>query len=196
MSKIEQLDRALFFFLNSPHTDLLDSLMWYVSTTWIWLPLYGFFLYFAYRKGQFKQLFAVLIGIVCCVAIADAVSVHGFKEVWKRPRPTHHSEIGSLVRTVNKPDGTEYRGGKYGFVSSHAANIGAITTFILLSFYRYSKRWLLLMLWTALVSYSRIYLGVHYPSDIFGGALLGIAVGSFVFYIAKKLQLKNHHAPL
>lgn len=151
--------------------------MWYMSTTWLWIPLYLFILYYAYSKGKFKLVLFTLIGGAICVALADLISVHGFKNVFLRYRPTHNEEIKQLVKTVVKPSGETYLGGLYGFVSSHAANISALAVFFILTFIQHSRKWLLLLLWAAIIMYSRIYLGVHYPADIFVGALLGVVIG-------------------
>lgn len=128
----------------------------------------------------------LLLASAVCVSLTDLISVHGFKENVQRYRPTHNTEIGHLVKTVSKPNGEEYRGGIYGFVSSHAANFGGITILLFLFFRKYSKWWYLLFPWCILIAYSRIYLGVHYPSDLFAGAMLGIAVGCFVYWAVRK----------
>ena len=189
---IEQFDRDLFLLLNSPHSDFMDSVMWYVSTTWLWIPIYVVMLLFAFKHGQIKYALTIFGGVLLCVLLADLISVHLFKNVFLRYRPSHNLEIIDLVKTVSKPNGQVYLGGKYGFVSSHAANIGAITTFILLSFRNLSSKWYLLLFWAALVMYSRIYLGVHYPGDIIGGAMLGFIIGWVVYKISAKLNLQNH----
>jgi len=188
---LEHIDRELFLFLNGCHTPLVDSIMWYISTTWLWIPVYLFFLYYAFTKAGWKMVLLLLLGIVCCVTLADLISVHGFKNVFMRYRPTHNLDLADLVNTVNKPNGTEYLGGKYGFVSSHAANIGAIATFVYLQFRKYSKYWLFIFLWGALIMYSRIYMGVHYPSDIVGGAILGASIAFLLHLLNKKLNLIN-----
>lgn len=164
--------------------------MWYVSAKWIWIPLYLFFLIYAYKKAGWKFALYVLLGTVACVALADLISVKGFKDVFQRYRPTHNLDIADQVKTVIRPNGEEYRGGIYGFVSSHAANMTAITTFVLTCFLQFSRKWWWLTLWAALIMYSRIYMGVHYPSDIFVGALLGFAIGMLVALTTKKLKVK------
>lgn len=187
---IKEFDTALFIALNSPHSDFMDSVMWYISTTWLWIPIYLFFLYYAFKKGGVKFLLIILLGAVCCVALADLISVHAFKNVFQRYRPSHNLDLVDLVQTVNKPNGSEYLGGKYGFVSSHAANISAIATFVIASFKQFSKKWFLVIFWALLIMYSRIYMGVHYPSDIFGGALIGFGIGIGMYQISKKLKAK------
>lgn len=186
--RLEQLDRDLFIWLNSPHTAWLDVVMWYVSTTTLWIPLYLFFLFYAFKKGKWKAAVYILLAVVACVAVADLLSVHAFKNVFQRYRPTHNQEIAEQVKTVLKPNGQEYRGGQFGFVSSHAANISAIATFVILCLRQYSRWWWLLILWACLVMYSRIYLGVHYPGDIVAGSLLGISIALVVFFTTRKLN--------
>lgn len=188
LEKLEQLDRELFLWLNTPHNEFMDSVMWYVSTTTLWIPLYVFFLFYAFRKGNWKYALYILLAVVACVGLADWLSVNAFKEVFQRYRPTWNEEIKDVVKTVIKPNGKEYRGGEFGFVSSHAANISAITTFIILSFKQFSKWWWILIAWACLIMYSRIYLGVHYPGDIACGSLLGISIALILFYATKKLN--------
>jgi len=135
-----------------------------------------------------------MIFLICaafaCVMLTDLISVHLFKETIQRFRPTHNVEIGHLVQTVLKPNGEEYRGGTFGFVSSHAANFGGITMMLVLFFRKYSKAWYLLFLWYILICYSRIYLGVHYPSDLIAGGILGMFVGYFIYKATKVFSQK------
>lgn len=188
IEKLEQFDRDLFLYLNGLHADWLDPFMWWISSTVSWIPLMLFVFYYAYKKGQLRLLFTLIIGIAICILLADRISVELFKEVFQRYRPTHNSEIGDLVHTVIKPNGEEYRGGQFSFVSSHATNSAAMGAFIYLHFKKYNKYWAFLFLWIAFVQYSRIYLGVHYPADLVGGSILGIVIAVFVYWISKKFM--------
>ncbi len=118
--------------------------------------------------------------------MGDQGSVKLFKDVFERLRPCHNPAIAELVHTINGKCG-----GKYGFVSSHATNSFALAVFCGFLFKRHYKYMLWLMLfWAAIVSYSRVYVGVHYPGDIIGGAVLGSLVGLFVFWLMKILNQK------
>lgn len=166
------IDTQLFLFLNGIHSPTFDTLMFRISGNLIWAPLYIGILYLLFKKYGVKGLW-LLLGVALVVTLADQISVHFFKNVFGRLRPCHNPEIKELVHTVSRC------GGKYGFVSSHAANTFGVAMFLHLVL---SKKWfsISIFFWASLVSYSRIYLGVHYPGDIIVGALLGLTLGKVV----------------
>lgn len=126
-----------------------------------------------------------IIAVIVLIFLSDKISVYWFKEVFMRYRPCHNNDIAHLIHLV---DGC---GGKYGFVSSHAANTFALATFMGIFLRKhFSKMLIWMLIWAAVVSYSRIYLGVHYPSDIAIGGLLGILIGYSVAFILKILNVK------
>lgn len=188
--QIEKIDQELFIFLNGLNATWLDPVMWWISSIVLWIPLFIFFFYYAYKKGQLKLMLTIIVGVGLCILLSDRISVELFKEVVQRYRPTHHAEIGEIVHTVIKPNGEEYRGGLFSFVSSHATNFSSIGVFLFLHFRSYSRYWLLLFPWVILVAYSRIYLGVHYPLDLVGGAILGAVIGAVVYGLSKKVLSK------
>jgi undecaprenyl-diphosphatase len=118
------------------------------------------------------------------IVLIDQTSVHLFKEVFHRLRPCHQPRISHLVHIVNN-----HCGGQYGFVSSHAANSFGFATFTILFFKNNRFSWFIFA-WALLLSYSRIYLGVHYPSDIVGGWMLGIFWGLVITVIYNKIEDK------
>lgn len=172
---LTNLDSQLFLFLNGLHSEFWDSIMWWVSGKEEWIPLYMVLLGWLIFRFKWRILYLIPF-IVLLIVLSDQISVL-IKNTVQRFRPTHDPEIGNLVNTLNN-----YRGGKYGFVSSHAANSFALAIFTSLIL---KNRWftVFIFFWAALVSYSRIYLGVHYPGDILFGALLGIALGMVTFWL-------------
>jgi len=190
IESISKIDQDLFLWFNKHHHPIVDEIMVFISGKYEWIPLYVLLLFFVYKKYN-KQTVWILLGAALTVTLADQFSVHFFKDVFQRYRPCHNLEIGELVHIVNGKCG-----GKYGFVSSHAANSFGIATFIGFLLKNKSKVYpvVLLLLWAGIVSYSRIYLGVHYPADIFIGGLLGFSIGfsvyKFVLFLIKKFPIR------
>lgn len=179
MDELLRLDKSVFMLLNGWGNTGADQLMLMISKTTTWIPLHLLIIYLLFKRYAQKSIWIVLI-IVCAVAVSDQLSSSVIKPAVARLRPSHDPELANQVRLVN-----DYRGGMYGFVSSHASNTFAVAFIVSLLL---PQRWLVVVLftWAALVSYSRIYLGVHYPFDIIGGALLGIALGGVAFWLIQK----------
>ena len=172
IEKLIQFDVQLFLFLNGLRNPFFDFVFWWASQPMVWIPVYICLLYFVIKAYRWQAVFVVLF-VALCVTITDQVAWHWMKEYFMRFRPTHNPEIQFRVHTLNG-----YYGGDYGFVSSHAANYFGIATFLSILIYRKIRHFtLIVFIWVSIIAYSRIYLGVHYPADIVGGALLGILVG-------------------
>jgi undecaprenyl-diphosphatase len=178
INKLIQLDQELLIYLNGLHTPFFDKLMWLITENYLWLPFYIFLLYLLIRKFG-KRAVLVILFLAIGVAISDLVSVNVFKNVFHRLRPSHAPGIEQLLHYVNN-----YRGGDFGFVSSHAANTFMVAVFLLQVF---RNKWLTLslLIWCSLMSYSRVYLGVHYPGDILCGAALGSTLAYFLGLLYK-----------
>lgn len=179
---LEKIDQDLLLFINGMHSPIFDYLMWWISLSTIWIPLYAFFVYKLFLKYK-KQFWKILIIIVACVALTDGISSGIIKPLVGRYRPSHNLELKDQLHLHQYQDNTFYAGGTYGFVSSHAANSFGVATLIILLLGCTSKHYYWLILWASIISYSRMYLGVHYPTDIIGGMLVGI----FSAWIAVKL---------
>lgn len=168
-------DTQLFIFLNGIHSPFWDKVMWWISGSKSWIPFYILIIgVIIYQKR--KKALIVLLFIALLVFLTDQLSVHLFKNVFERLRPCHTPDLQDIVHLVKNKCG-----GKYGFVSSHAANTFGIATYLA---YLFKNRafGIFIFIWAAVVSYSRIYLGVHFPLDIICGGLLGFLIG-FIVYI-------------
>lgn len=188
---IEKIDRELLLFLNKSHNVFFDDFFWIASKTYASIPVFLLLLYLIYKNYRLKQFMLITLAAILCVSLTDLISVHLFKEVFERFRPTHNLEIGHLVKTYQFENGEKYFGGLYGFVSSHAANIAGLTTLFILLFRAKYKSIYLLIVWLILISFSRIYLGVHYPLDIVGGWIIGFLIGALSYTIIQKLILNT-----
>ncbi len=181
---ISTLDTSLTLAINSCHSPFFDNFFYIYTQTWTWIPAILVLLVWMWRKWGVRSLY-VVAGIALCILLADQISSSLLKPLVARLRPTHNPEIADLIHTVNG-----YRGGRYGFVSSHAANAATFVTFTALIFRnRYYS--ILLSLWAFFTAYSRVYLGVHYVGDVLCGALIGVLVGMGVYFALKQFLDKG-----
>lgn len=181
LTKILELDTQFFLYLNQFHSDFWDTIMLLITRKETWFPFYLLIIYFIIKNYRNKSIFILLFLIVTIVA-SDQFSVL-LKENIQRLRPVHEPAIQHLVHNVLR------KGGLYGFVSSHAANSFAIFVFVTRVFKKRSA-WFLFFFWAVIVSYSRIYSGVHYPLDILGGAILGWILAVIFFKLL--MFVENH----
>ena len=178
---LNQIDTQLFLYLNGMHNSFFDFVMFWLSNKYIWVPLYLFIIYLVVKHYKVNGILLVLFAVLV-VVLTDQVSSHLIKNIVQRLRPSHEPSITEIIHLSK--DG---KGGLYGFVSSHAANVFGVVTF--LTFTLSSKFRILkysLLIWAFFVSYSRIYNGVHYPGDVIGGIILGVLLG----WIVAKLFIK------
>lgn len=180
MPFVEQLviwEKDLFLWLNSFHSPTGDAFMYLISSRWPWVGMGIVFLAYIFYKRPLKESLFLLLFLLMMVTATDQISSSIIKPFFARLRPTWHPITAAQVVDVYNNQGWGY-----GFVSSHAANFLAIASFSSLTFRNRLYTFLIFSL-TIAVSYSRIYLGVHFISDVVGGAILGIVLG-FLFYKA------------
>lgn len=184
LQEIIEFDQELLLQLNGSASLFWDGVMMTATATSTWIPLAIIFLYVLVKNNNMREVLLVLSLIAFTILLADQFSSSFCKPFFQRLRPTHDPIIMYKVDVVN-----EYRGGMYGFISSHAANTFAV--FIFLSMLIRNKIFTVsLFSWALLNSYTRIYLGVHYPGDIFCGMLWGITVGCITYYIYVRIHDK------
>jgi undecaprenyl-diphosphatase len=179
---IERLDQQLFLYLNSFHSPFWDQIMWLISTIPIWIPMYIAILTAIGLKYK-RKIWVLVVVIIIAVTLSDQGSV-AFKRSFHRLRPCHEPALNGLVHTVKGKCG-----GNFGFLSSHAANAFNVA---LLSLLLLRRRWFTysILFWASIVSYSRIYLGVHYPGDVVCGSILGALIGWGVYKLYKIIDEK------
>ncbi len=180
------LDKDVFLFLNGLHSPEWDKIMWWISHENSWIPLYVILLIVLIYQDRSYRVFFTLLFLGLVILLNDQISVL-IKNLVERPRPTHNPEIADLVHIVK-----DYRGGQYGFVSSHAANVFGLAVYLLNQF-KNIKWSIFLIVWATVVSYSRIYLGVHYPLDIICGAVMGILIGTQCYVYKVKTTVAVQH---
>ncbi len=180
IQKIVELDKELFLYLNSFHSEFCDYLMFFITRKETWIPLYIVVLFFLIKNFRKKSI-VIIIAFALLILLSDQLSVL-IKETVQRLRPVYEPSIEHLVHNFFR------KGGQHGFISSHATNMFAIYTFTKL-FFRNRSYSILFFIWALTISYSRIYLGVHYPLDILGGALLGIFLGWLMHKLVMFVEL-------
>ena len=177
---LNSIDTQALLALNSLHAPYFDNFMMLFSGKVIWAPMYAALLFVVVRNFRWRQVVAVVLGVALAIAIADQVCASVIRPVVCRLRPSNlENPISSAVHIVNG-----YRGGAYGFPSCHAANSFALAAFMSLLFANWRLS-LTLFGWAVVNSYSRIYLGVHYPGDLIVGALIGIVAGLLAAAVAR-----------
>ena len=184
LDQLLQYDKELFLFLNNLGTESFDSFWLVITNKLTFIPMYAVLLYLIYRKLGVKTLLLLVVVIVLMITFTDQIT-NLFKHGFERSRPCREEGVKEFMRYIAP------RCGRYGFFSGHSSNTMAVAVFagLLLKPY-YKKLIFLLLFWSAIVAYSRIYVGVHYPLDIICGMTFG-ALSGYLFYKLQKYLVKR-----
>lgn len=179
---LSDIDARLLLIVNGAHSPFFDSVMWCISGRWIWIPFYAVLAYLLFRRMSWKRASICLVTIGLIILAADQTCATLIRPEIGRLRPANlNNPLSSFVHVVNG-----YRGGRYGFPSCHAANTFALAVFMSLVI---RHKWFTVMMfsWAFVVSYSRMYLGVHYFGDLFCGATIGSLFAVLFYYLQNYL---------
>jgi undecaprenyl-diphosphatase len=183
LEKIIALDKEVFVFLNGLGSPTFDALWLLITKQINWLPLFLLLAYLLYKKIGIKNLGIVIVFIAVILLVCNE-TVEFCKATFQRLRPCNDPEIKDIIRIVHQTD-------TFSFFSGHAANSTATMTFIFLILRKYYKYAFLVFLYPLIFAYSRIYLGVHFPSDIVTGFVFGFLLGYIFYKIFQRLTLKS-----
>jgi undecaprenyl-diphosphatase len=185
LNELINKDIELFLYLNNLGTIQWDGFWLFITNKYSAIPLYLLLLFFTYKYVGLKKTLLILVAVALLITLSDQTS-NFFKYGFKRLRPCYDENISHIVRLVKSTCG-----GKYSYFSAHSSNSMAIAIFFGMLFKKHSKYWLLLLvIWALLVGYSRIYIGVHFPLDVFTGIFFGMIYG-FVIYLLITFILNN-----
>lgn len=184
MEEIILEDKQAMIFLNNLGSSTFDPFWILVSEKWFWIPLYVIFLYFLYKNFNKKSLIYILLFVALGITASDQIA-NIFKFGFERLRPCHDPSLEGLLREVKC-------GGKFGFYSAHSSNSFFVATYLTMLLGKKIKQLpYFLFVWAAIVAYSRVYLGMHFPGDIIVGAIMGILLALFFGTLAKKVIKKS-----
>ena len=179
ISGVDAIDGAVVRLINGGNSAFLDSFMYRFSYKWTWVPFYVTLLAVIGRNFNWRQILIISLSIALVILLADQLCASYLRPAIGRFRPSH-SSFADMLHYVNG-----YRGGNYGFPSCHAANSVALATFLCFIM-RSGRLAALFSVWILMMAYTRMYLGVHYPSDLLTGSFIGIMIGSSIGLVAQR----------
>jgi undecaprenyl-diphosphatase len=190
MEQLVELDREIFLFLNNLGNPAWDDFWNFITNKFASIPFYALLVFFLYKALGLKRTLLTLVLVAVLITMTDQLS-NLFKHFFERPRPCRQEGVMEHARFV------AVRCGRFGYFSAHAASSAALCIFLGMILKNYWKHiFPVLIFWALLVSYSRIYIGVHYPADIITGWVLGIIIGYLLFLFHKFLLKKYFVNPV
>lgn len=178
LEQLLSLERDFFLMLNNFHSVFLDNALWLYTGMYVWIPFVVFF-FVALIYGKPKREWApILVAMIAVVLIGHLFVAGFFKPYFARLRPVFHPDFMNDIKTI----GTYTGGGLYGFISGHSTFAFGIAMFTSLLF-RYKPYTVVVFLWALIMVYSRIYFGVHFLSDVVAGTIMGLIIGTGVYYL-------------
>lgn len=174
------MDQSITLLLNGSHSLYLDGVAWTATQTLTWLPLMLALLFIVFRTHDLRHFLFIVGIVILSIVVADQLSSSLFKPLIARLRPSHEPTLLHQIDIVRG-----YRGGWFGFFSSHAANTAAVSAFFALLL-RHRSSTITLIAWTLINCWTRIYLGVHYAGDLLFGLIIGLIIGSTAYYTYRR----------
>lgn len=184
LDTIIEKDKELFVYLNSLGVESWDQFWMVVTNQFSWIPLFALMLFLVFKAYGWKKSLMIMVVTALLITFSDQF-VNFIKDYFGRLRPNNDPTINEFIRILKRPK-------SFSFVSGHSTTSFAATTFMILTLRKYYKFPLLLLIWPLLFAYSRIYVGVHFPVDIFAGMLLGVLEG-YIFYKISVSFLRKIH---
>lgn len=176
------IDTQVFLFFHNMRAPFLDSFMWIFSQRFVWVPMYAAILILLFRRYHWRQALIFTLAVVLTITLADQIGASHLRPLFARLRPSNlDNPLSAMVTVING-----HRSGSYGFPSCHAANTFALAT-LLSCVMRSRKFTIMIFSWAVIVSISRLYCGVHYPTDILCGAAFGSVFGYLALVIVSRL---------
>jgi undecaprenyl-diphosphatase len=178
---ITSFDEAAFLYLHEIGHPYLDGFMWWMSNRFIWIPFYLWLIYHLYQTHG-SSFYQQVLALILLITLTDQVTSSLMKPFFERLRPCHDPDLLGLIKLVGNC------GGSYSFASGHAANTFGLAGFFFF-FENKSRLGIFLLIWAGVISYSRVYLGVHFPGDIIIGCLIGLLISYAISTLLKKITV-------